>query len=241
MISTSWFLARRSNKIRIERLGETRIRNGRGQPVRRQRLGRLHAFREPRTVGQQRNRAAFAQNPALADFKRNADLRQIDADTIAARIAQRRGRVVERRLRRHHVNQFGLIRRRHQDEMRQAAEIGDVERAGMGGAVGADQAGAIQDEPDRQFLDRNIVHHLIVGALQEGRVDRDERLQPFGREPCSECYAVLFGNADIESPLRKRAFRKYRCRCPDGIAAVMATMRSSFSASLTRLSPKTLV
>ena len=57
-------------------------------------------------------------------------------------------------------------------EAGQAAEIGDVERAGMGRAVGADKAGAVHGEAHRQALDRDVVHDLVVGALQEGRIDR---------------------------------------------------------------------
>ncbi len=46
----------------------------------------------------------------------------------------------------------------------------------MGRAVGADEARAVDGKTDRQALDRNVVYHLIVGALQEGRIDRGERL-----------------------------------------------------------------
>jgi hypothetical protein len=50
------------------------------------------------------------------------------------------------------VHQFGLVGGRHEHEARQAAEIGVVERAGMGRAVGADQAGAVDREAHRQPL-----------------------------------------------------------------------------------------
>ena len=42
----------------------------------------------------------------------------------------------------------------------------------MGRAVGADQAGAVERKPHRQPLDRHVVHDLVIGALQEGRIDR---------------------------------------------------------------------
>ena len=73
----------------------------------------------------------------------------------------------------------------------------------MGRAVGADEAGAVHGEAHRQLLDRDVMHDLIVGALQEGRVDGGERLEAFGREPRGERHAVLLGDADIESALGK--------------------------------------
>ena len=99
---------------------------------------------------------------------------------------------------RDHVHQFGLVGRRHDDEVRQAAEIGVVERTGMGGAVGADQTGAVDRETNRQALDRDVMDHLVVAALQEGRVDRAERLVAFGREAGREGHRMLLGDADVE-------------------------------------------
>ena len=98
-------------------------------------------------------------------------------------------------------------------EAGQAAEIGDVERAGMGRAVGADQAGAVDGEAHRQPLDRDVVHDLVVGALQEGRIDRGERLEAFGREPGREGHRMLLGDADIEGAVGKFLARTDRARC----------------------------
>ena len=57
-----------------------------------------------------------------------------------------------------------------------------VVEALVGGAVGPDEAGAIEREASRRVLQAHVVHHLVVGALQEGRVDRRHRLHPLGRE-----------------------------------------------------------
>ena len=118
----------------------------------------------------------------------------------------------------------------------QAAEIGDVERAGMGRPVGADQTGAIHGEADRQFLDRDVVHDLIVGALQEGRIDGRERLEALGREPGGERDAVLLGDADVEGAVGKfllelidAGARRHRGGDGDDLR--------SLRASLIRLSP----
>ena len=141
---------------------------------------------------------------------------------------------------RDHVDELGLVGRRHQHEARQAAEIGNVERAGMGRAVGADQAGAIERESHRQALDRDVVHDLVIGALQEGRIDRGERLVAFGRETGGESHRVLLGDADVEG-----AFGKDLAEDVD--AGTRGHRRGdrddarSFLASFTRLSPNTLV
>ena len=47
------------------------------------------------------------------------------------------------------------------------------------------------------------MHDLVVGALQEGRIDRGERLVAFGRKPGGEGHGMLLGDADIEGALRE--------------------------------------
>ena len=46
------------------------------------------------------------------------------------------------------------------------------------------------------------MHDLVVGALQEGRVDRAERLHPLGRHAGGERHRMLLGDADIEEAIR---------------------------------------
>ena len=46
------------------------------------------------------------------------------------------------------------------------------------------------------------MHHLVVGALQEGRVDRAERPQPLGRHAGGERHRVLLGDAHVEEAPR---------------------------------------
>ncbi len=99
---------------------------------------------------------------------------------FAARIADGGGRVVDRGGRGNHVNQFGFVGRGHDDEVGQAAQIGEIEGAGMRRAVGADEAGAIDGETDGQILDGDVVDDLIVAALQECRINRGERTVAFG-------------------------------------------------------------
>ena len=66
------------------------------------------------------------------------------------------------------MHEFGFVRSRHHNEIWQAGEIGEVERARMGRAVGADKTSAVDREPDRELLDRHVMHNLIIGALQKG-------------------------------------------------------------------------
>ena len=134
----------------------------------------------------------------FSDLQRDADFGHLDAAAFAARIAHRARAVVDRDLGRDHVHQFGFVGGRHDDEIGQAAEIGVVERSGMGRAVGADQAGAIDGEAHRQALDRHVMDDLVVAALQEGRIDRAERLVTFGRKTGCKCHRMLLGDADVE-------------------------------------------
>ncbi len=153
------------------------------------------------TERQQRHGRAFAQDAALADLERDAFGRQRHAEAFAARITEGGGAVVDGGRRRDHVHELGLVRRRHDDEARQADEIGDVEGAGVRRAVGADETGAVDGKAHRQPLDGDVVHDLIVGALQERRIDGGERLQALGRQTGGERDGVLLGDADIEGAL----------------------------------------
>jgi hypothetical protein len=74
--------------------------------------------------------------------------------------------------------------------------------------IGADKACAVDGEAHRKFLDRDVMHDLIVAALQEGGVDRAERLETFGGEACGESHRVLLGDADIEGALREDLFEQ---------------------------------
>src|SRR5215471_20955493 len=73
----------------------------------------------------------------------------------------------------------------------------------MSGAVGSDQARPVHGKPHRQTLDGNVVNHLVIGALQEGRIDDGEWLETFGRKTARKCHGMLLGDADIECAVRK--------------------------------------
>ena len=73
----------------------------------------------------------------------------------------------------------------------------------MGRTVGADQPGPVDGEADRQLLDGDVMHDLVVGALEEGRIDGGKRLQAFGGKSGGEGHRVLLGDADVERALGK--------------------------------------
>ena len=77
----------------------------------------------------------------------------------------------------------------------------------MGGAVAADEAGAVEREHHRQVLQRDVVDQLVVAALQEGRVDRHHRLQALAGQAGGEGDRVLLGDRDVEVALRKALAR----------------------------------
>ncbi len=99
------------------------------------------------------------------------------------------------------MDELGFVGRCHDHHVGQRGEIGHVEAAGMGRAVGADEPGAVDREADGQVLDRHVVHDLVVGALEEGRVDRAERAHALRGKPGGESHRVLLGDADVEAAL----------------------------------------
>lgn len=69
-------------------------------------------------------------------------------------------------------------------------------------AVSPHNARAIDSKQHRQLLNGNVMDNLIVGALQEGRVDRYHRLVAANRRARSKGYRVLLGNGDVEILVR---------------------------------------
>ena len=49
-----------------------------------------------------------------------------------------------------------------------------------------------------RLLDGDVVHDLVVGALQEGRIDGGEGLIAFDGESGRKSHRVLLGNAYVE-------------------------------------------
>ena len=196
----------------VDRLGEARVGDGRGDPVELEQRGGLERLADAGAVPEQRDAAAravavlrrrLAEDLAGPDRDEQRRVRERHADGLATRVAQRRGSVVMQGGVQH-VHEHRLVARRHQHDVRQAAQVGDVEDAVVGRAVVADEAGAVDREDDREPLQADVVDDLVVGALEEGRVDRGDRARALEGEPGGEEHRLLLGDADVEVALRHR-------------------------------------
>src|SRR5690606_12734982 len=83
-------------------------------------------------------------------------------------------------------------------------EIGRVESAAMGRPVCAHEPGSVDGEAYGELLDRDVMDHLVVGALQESRIDGRKWPVALCREPCGKGDRMLLGDADVEGTVRKR-------------------------------------
>jgi len=193
------------DEIGIERLHETGVRHRRRKTECRELIGGFQRLAEPRAERQQRNRRTLAQNAALADRESLTNFRHLNAGAFPARIPERRRTIVDRSRGRDHVLELGLVCRCHDDEVRQAPEISKIERTCVGCTISPDEPSAIDRKTNRQALDRDVMHDLIVPALQERRIDRGERLHAFRREACRERHGMLLGDTDVERAFRKLA------------------------------------
>ena len=72
------------------------------------------------------------------------------------------------------------------------------------GPSSPDKPAAIHAERDVEILQRDVVNDHVVGALHEGRVDRQERLEALRREAAGEERGVFLGDADVEKLLGMR-------------------------------------
>ena len=195
------------DQIAVQRLGETRIGHRGRNATGRQRFCRDQHFGKTCPKAQDRNARTLADHPAPSDLQRHAPCRQVHANSVPARKAEGNRTAVMRRRRGHHVHKLGLIRRRHDDKAGQVGQKGHIKGPGMGRPIGPDQTGPVDGKAHRQALDRHVMHHLIIAALQEGRIDRAERLQPPGCHARAEGDGMLLGDANIEAAPGK-AFRE---------------------------------
>jgi hypothetical protein len=96
-----------------------------------------------------------------------------------------------------HVGELVLVLRLHQRDVRDAAEVGDVEEAVVRRAVAGRDARAVHAEGDRQALQADVMDDHVVGALHEGGIDRADRTQVARGDAGGEEGGVLLGDADV--------------------------------------------
>ena len=54
----------------------------------------------------------------------------------------------------------------------------------------------------------DVHQHLVEGAVDEGRVERDDGVQSAEREAGRRGHGVLFGDADVETRSGKRSAKR---------------------------------
>ena len=188
------------DQLLVQRLDEAHVDDGGIQL-----LPDLQSRSYHRAKGQQGDALALAPNFRLADGQGGHGFLDGRARTLSARVAHR-GRTLMLEAGVEHLPALVLIGRRHDDYVGQAAQIAVIEAAGVGRAIGADQAGAIDGEQHRQLLQDDVVDQLVISALQERGIDRHHRLVALAGQTGRQGHGMLFGDADIEVAAGKPLF-----------------------------------
>ena len=68
----------------------------------------------------------------------------------------------------------------------------------MGRTVRADDARAIDGKQNGQVLQGDVVHQLVVAALEEGGINGDDGFHAFASQAAGKGHGVLLGDADVE-------------------------------------------
>ena len=102
-----------------------------------------------------------------------------------------------------HVHKLGLISGGHHHHAGQVRQKRHVKGPGMGRPIRADKPGTVDGKAHGKALDRHVMHHLIIAALQEGGIDRAKGLHPPSGKARAEGDGVLFGDANIEEAFGK--------------------------------------
>jgi len=98
------------------------------------------------------------------------------------------------------MHKLGFVGRRHHYHARQDSEEGDVERACVGRAIGADET--CPSMAKRTGISESPrLNDLIIAALEESRINSAEGLVTFGREAGREGDRMLFRDPHVESAL----------------------------------------
>ena len=83
------------------------------------------------------------------------------------------------------------------------------------------------------------MHDLVVGALQERRINGGKRLEAFGRQTRGKSHPVLFGDADVEATIGKffgekikTGSRRHRSGDSDDLVVLLCFFDEGFSIDL---------
>ena len=159
-----------------------------------------------------------AHDVGLAQRQRRQLTRYDRTHTTATRIAHRRRAVIRIRAAQQSAA-FGLVRRRGDHDVRNAAHIRHIIRTRVRCPVRTDQTGAVYGEGHIQILQGNVVNDLVIRALREGGVNRQHRLHTVAGNATGKCCGVLLSNAHVKIARwefglefdQARAFAHRRC------------------------------
>ncbi len=143
----------------------------------------------------------------LADFQQPGLVFNRHAFRRAARVTNEGG-VFSVCAGEHHVHELVLVLRRHGDDVRHTAQIGNVEHTVVRRAVVGRQSGTIHAKNDRQVLQRSIVDDAIVSALKKSGINRADGMKSHRRHAAGEQDSVLFSNAHIVVAVWHRLFQR---------------------------------
>ena len=187
----------------IERLDEAHVDDGRLDALLFEDGGCFLCLLNHRADGQEGDIALLLQHFGLADGQGLKRVRERHAEAGAARVAHGSGPLYRDSCR-EHMAKLLLVLWRHDAHVGHLAQVREVEDAVMRRAVLADEAGAVEAERHGQVLQADIVDELVVGALRERRVERDDGVHARGRHASGQRHRVLLGDADVEEALRVR-------------------------------------
>ena len=187
-----------AEQLDIDGLGKARINHTDANALALEPLRGFQRLVDQRTKGPHHHLAALEQHFGLAGchLAAFALVDALDSRCFVAREAHGKGTIVPQAQLEHalHITRIARRRNRH---VRQGAQVRDVEHTVVCGPIRTDQASAVQSQHHRQVLQRHFLEHLVVAALQEGRVDGCDRAQATLRHARGHGDRVLFRDAGV--------------------------------------------
>ena len=83
----------------------------------------------------------------------------------------------------------------------------------MGRTIFSNETRPVHCEDDRQMLNRDVMNHIVVCALEKRRINRTDGANSAGSETGGKRHRVSFSNSNIEE-----AVGKYLGKCPGSCA-----------------------
>ena len=165
--------------VRVQRADKARVDHGSGNTLVRKLLGGFQGRVGQGSDGHDQHVLAIAQQLGLANRNRLDVGIQRNAETTAPRKAHRRRSGIANR-RSQKVLELVLVLGRHHQGIGKVSKVRNIEQPLVGGPIAAHQPSPIQGKGHVQVLKADIVHHLVVGALEECRIDRGNGLHALG-------------------------------------------------------------